>query len=136
MMQHAEAARVTEPEANPQIFEPWVMLPTQLAGGEHVHLSGETRLMAAVLADAIQLFLKHRQSPTASGKILFRETEAWILSRDRRWLLSFENICDALNINAGCMRRALVATPPADARRSLPFDAARLRVARGRRIRV
>jgi hypothetical protein len=34
------------------------------------------------------------------------------------------------------MRRALVAAPAADARRSLPFDAARLRVARGRRIRV
>jgi hypothetical protein len=136
MMQHAEAARVPEPQANPDIFEPWVLLPTQLAGGERVHLSGETRLMAAVLADAIQLFMKHRQSPTASGKILFRETEAWILSRDRRWLLSFENICDALHINAGCMRRALVAAPAVDARRSLPFDAARLRVARGRRIRV
>jgi len=136
MTQYAEAARLPEPEANPDIFEPWVMLPTQFAGGERVHLSGETRLMAAVLADAIQLFLKHRRSATANGKILFRETEAWILSRDRRWLLSFENICDALHINAGCMRRALVAAPSADSPRSLPFDAARLRVARGRRIRV
>jgi len=74
MTQYAEAARLPEPEANPDIFEPWVMLPTQFAGGERVHLSGETRLMAAVLADAIQLFLKHRRSQTANGKILFRET--------------------------------------------------------------
>jgi hypothetical protein len=124
--------RPVEPNPMPDVLEPWIMLPTQLADGERVHLSGETRLMAAVLADAVQLFLKHRRSCTASGQILFRETEAWFLSRDRRWLLSFENICDVLQIHAGCLRRALYAVPAS----ALPVDAGRLRVARGRRIRV
>ncbi len=118
----------------PDVLEPLLVLPSQLASGERVHISGETRLMAAVLADAIQVFLKHRHSRTPGGQILFRETETWILSRDRRWLLSFENVCDALHINAGCLRRALHALP--DATRALPVDAGRLRIARGRRVRI
>ena len=126
--------RPEEPGPMPDVLEPWTLLPTQLATGERVGLSGETRLMAAVLADAVQLFTKHRRSCTVSGQALFRETEAWILSRDRGWLLSFENVCDALQIHAGCLRRALYAAPTGTP--ILPFDAGRLRVARGRRIRL
>lgn len=123
-----------DPDPLPNVLEPWLVLPTQLANGEHVRLSGETRLMAAVLADAIQTFLKYRGSRTANGQVLFRETESWFLDRDRGWLLSFESVCDALQIHAGCLRRGLIAIPPVAM--TLPVDAGRVRVARGRRVRV
>ena len=131
----ARLARAVDEDPSPNVLEPWIVLPSQLADGGRVQLSGETRLMAAILADAIQLYLKHRRSPTANGQILFRETESWILSRDHRWLLSFENICDALHIHAGNLRRTLCTNPPPDLK-ALPVDTGRLRVARGRKIRV
>ena len=115
----------------PTIIEPWVMLPTQgLDGTRSAAASGERRLMAAVLTDAIQVYLKGRRE-----SLLFREAERWIESSDRGWLLSYENVCDVLQIDAGLLRRALhryaaSGAPP------IPVDMGRLRVARGRKIRV
>jgi hypothetical protein len=124
-------------EPLPGGLEPWTVLPGQfLDGARAMQLSGEKRLMAAVLADAMQLYLKHHRSCTASGRILFRETERWFESQDRSWLLSFENVCDVLGIDAGRLRQALRAQAASGTRFRLPVDAGRLRVARGRKIRV
>lgn len=115
------------------ILESWAVLPSQVADGARTACtSGAMRLMAAVLADAIQVYLKGRAHPQS---LLFRDTERWIASHDRGWLLSYENVCDVLHIDAGRLRRALEAQAAAGAR-SLPADAGRLRVARGRKIRV
>src|SRR6185503_5735818 len=66
-------------DAATTIIEPWVLLPSQaLDGSRAVSASGERRLMATVLTDAIQVYLKgHRQS------LLFRDAERWIESRER-----------------------------------------------------
>jgi len=115
----------------PSIVEPWVMLPSQgLDGTRSAAASGERRLMAAVLTDAIQVYLKGRRE-----SLLFREAERWIESSDRGWLLSYENVCEVLTIDAGRLRRALrgyaaSGAPP------IPVDMGRVRVARGRKIRV
>ena len=115
----------------PTIIEPWVLLPSQAVDGTRAaSASGERRLMAAVLTDAIQVYLKGRRQ-----SLLFREAERWIESSDRGWLLSFENVCDVLQIDAGLLRRALhryaaSGAPP------IPVDMGRLRVARGRKIRI
>jgi len=125
------------PEEERDGLEPWTLLPIQAAErAGTARQSGEKRLMAAVLADAIQLLMKHAQSRTASGRILFRETERWIESPDRRWLLSFENVCDVLGIDASRLRAALRRQVASGGRLSIPFDAGRLRVARRRKVRV
>jgi hypothetical protein len=125
-----------EPAPGQELLDVWIMLPTQLVGGTRTaDLSGEKRLMAAVLADAIRLYAKHRPSPTAGGQILFRETERWIESYSRGWLLSFENVCEVLDIDPERLRGVLRATAFGD-RRLLSVDVGRSRVSRGRKIRV
>ena len=119
------------------VFEPWTVLPQQLHDGTRAaECSGEKRLMAAVLTDAIHVYLKYRGCRVGSGAILFREADRWIHSTERGWLLSFENVCDVLQIDAGRLRRALATHATTDGRRPLPVDAGRLRVSRGRKIRV
>jgi len=128
---------VLEPDASAGVLEPWVVLPTQFADAARTtELSGEKRLMAAILADAVHCYLKNHHGRGAAAQILFRETEAWIESRDQSWLLSFENICDVLGIVADPLRRALRAQIASGASRRLPVDAGRLRVARGRKMRI
>src|SRR5262245_27410446 len=110
------------------VFEPWTVLPQQLIDGARAECSGEKRLMAAVLTDAIHVYLKYRGARVGQGALLFREADRWIHSVERGWLLSFENVCDVLQIDAGRLRRALANHAPADGQRPLPVDAGRLRV--------
>ena len=121
----------------PNLLEPWVLLPSQLRDGAcAAERSGEKRLMAAVLADAIRIYLKLHGSHGAGSQILFRETERWLWSPERGWLLAFENVCDVLGIDAERLRRALLEQATSGGRSAIPFDAGRLRVARRRKIRV
>jgi hypothetical protein len=128
---------VLEQDVSSGAIEPWIVLPGQFADSSRTtEHSGEKRLMAAVLADAVQCYLKNHQGRGAAAQILFRETEHWFESPDRRWLLSFENVCDVLNIDADRLRRALRAQIASGVSRRLPVDAGRLRVARGRKMRI
>jgi hypothetical protein len=61
------------------------------------------RLMAAVLNDAIRVLSKHR-SPRRR-----REEFAWLTSRDRTRVFAFENVCEALGIDADRVRRYVIA---------------------------
>ena len=134
---HIAAAERGEPDPAFTPIEPWTVLPAQtVSRGSTAAVSGEKRLFGAILADAIQLYLKHAKGRDARSRILFRETEHWIESGDRRSVLSFENVCDVLGLDAGRMRRALQLHAAAGIVRAMPFDVGRLRVARGRKIRV
>lgn len=61
------------------------------------------RLMAAVLNDAIRVLSKHR-SPRRR-----REELAWLTSHDRKLVFAFENVCEALNIDADRVRLHVIA---------------------------
>lgn len=83
---------------------------------------GERRLMLAVLIDAIRSYAAHR--PTTPH---IRAYRAWL--RDRAWFqsdahsepFSFVNICDALGLDAGYVRRCVLrpqdSQPPVRVRR-------------------
>jgi len=60
-------------------------------------------LMAAVLQDAIDVY----RHPGAKRRHLLRETEAWLRSDDRSWLLSFGHICETLGLDPNSIRTAL-----------------------------
>lgn len=51
----------------------------------------ERALMRAILEDALRTYLR-RDKESHAG----REAEAWLESRNRRWLYSFESICEVL----------------------------------------
>ena len=71
------------------------------------HLEPETRLMFAVLSDAINDYRKYAIDRSARGRRLFREVEAWIHDKNSNWLFSFENICDSFKLDPDFLRKGL-----------------------------
>jgi hypothetical protein len=67
----------------------------------------EIRLIAALLKDAIDCYLKHESDRTRRGKRIFSEAAQWIFGRHEDWLFSFENICEMLKIDPDYIRRVL-----------------------------
>ena len=123
-------------ETTAAVFEPWALLGTQWTVAHTQRASGEKRLMAAVLADAIRLYLKYAQSPTVGGRREFRETADWVESRDRRELYGFQSICETLGIDTERLRVRLRALAASDDQPAIPFDAGRIRIGRRRKVRV
>ena len=71
----------------------------------------ERRLMLAVLESAISDWLVRRGTRVAARHDLRvavdEDLAGWFASTDRRWPYSFENICAALGLDAGGIRRRL-----------------------------
>lgn len=96
-------------EKLPGLFEPDTLLPIQYFEAmrrKHL-LEGEKRLVLSVLEDAIECFMKCIDSPTNKGQRLFRDAEEWINLEDKKWVFSFDNVCDMLDVNPEYMRRGL-----------------------------
>ena len=102
------------------------VLPEQMMGTKQTgaRYSSIHRLMLGILWDAIDLYRKacdprRRMSPSHRREVL-----AWFTSRDRRWLFSFERICEALELNSEYLRRGLdqVAHRPDGRTLSLPLS--------------
>lgn len=88
------------------LFEPDALLPAQFyaafRGGSGV--SGEKRLMLAVLQDALDCFQKYAFAKDGVGQQMFADAGQWIEDEDRTWYFSFENICEILEINPQYLR--------------------------------
>jgi hypothetical protein len=69
---------------------------------------GEERLMLAVLQDAVECFQEYVLAQYVWEKKLFQEAEDWILEKNSDWPFSFENICEALQLNPDYIRRGLM----------------------------
>ena len=72
------------------------------------YLEPERFLMLAVLQDAITCLEKHGALGPKGNKRLFDEARDWVLSEDNHWLFSFNNVCEAVGLNAGYLRRRLI----------------------------
>jgi hypothetical protein len=95
-----------EPEFASEFFEHvGAVLPCQVrpaASAPHAR-SGERLLMLALLADAINIFLKGR-----AERRLLAETRNWIRgSNPASQVVSFEDACDALGIEPKALREKL-----------------------------
>ena len=96
-------------ERLPGLFEPDTLLPIQYFEAmrkKHL-LEGEKRLILSVLEDAIDCFMKCIDAVTSKGQRLFREAEEWINHEDKKWVFSFDNVCEMLDINPEYMRKGL-----------------------------
>ncbi len=96
-------------ERLPALFEPDTLLPIQYFEAmrkKHL-LEGEKRLILSVLEDAVECFMKCIDASTSKGQRLFRDADEWISHEDKRWVFSFDNVCDMLDINPEYMRNGL-----------------------------
>ena len=101
--------RETLDERLPGWFVPDTLLPIQYFEAmrrKHL-LPGEERLVLSVLEDAVECFMKCIDSSTRKGQRLFRDAEVWITLEDKKWVFSFDNVCETLNIDPNYLRRGL-----------------------------
>ncbi len=68
----------------------------------------ETRLMLAVLENAIEDFHDYVSAKDRKGKLLYQQAKHWIQARNNEWFLSFDSICASLFVNPDHLRRALL----------------------------
>jgi hypothetical protein len=97
-------------ERDSRLFQPDILLPAQFfstlrrKGAQEP----ERRLVIAILEDAVDCFRKHLFARDHKSGQLFGDAESWILSEDRDWPFSFENICELLDLNPEYLRRGLL----------------------------
>jgi hypothetical protein len=86
------------------------ILPVQFFVESAKVRTGEQRLMAAVLEDAIALHFKSTPRDTAKRSTLQQEqaqADHWLRSNDRASVFSFLRICEALSLDPQYLRRGL-----------------------------
>jgi len=90
-------------------LQPAAVLPEQFysAASEGRHESGAVALVRAILDDAIACYQKHGSARGRRHQRLAKEAEAWLFSDDAHWPFAFVNVCGALGIEPGYVRRGL-----------------------------
>ena len=82
-----------------------VMLPSQYPGGTGRDIARPwRRLMLAVIQTAVDDCTSPR---TPSDPRAFAQALAYLQSRDRVWPYSFDNICEAVGLDADGIRRTI-----------------------------
>ena len=84
-----------------------VILPEQLHAQVAALSDPERRLRLAVLEDALRYFQRHLDSTDRRGRVLYEDAVDWFSSPDRSEPFAFENVCDALNLDAEYVRQGL-----------------------------
>jgi hypothetical protein len=97
-------------DAGASLFQPDSLLPAQFFAAlkQRSQSCGERRLMAAILEDAIDCFQKYLWAKDNRSRNLRLEAENWFLSDDDSWPFSFINVCHALDLEPGFIRRGLM----------------------------
>lgn len=71
-------------------------------------LEPEKKLMLAVLEDGIMCFQRYLQAKNGKEKKLYDNAAAWIFDQDDIGLFSFENICQACELDPAYLRIGLL----------------------------
>ena len=70
--------------------------------------SSEQRLMLAVLADAINILQEWHGAAGVRKRRLFAESARWVMTRGSHVPFSFDNVCEALEVNPEALRQKLL----------------------------
>jgi hypothetical protein len=85
-----------------------IMLPSQyFATVGSAGLSGEQRLMLAVLIDAINVLQSWKGTGSPRKRHNFAEAVQWVNTRGTHHPFSFDSVCDALEIDSALVRSRL-----------------------------
>jgi hypothetical protein len=107
-----------------------IMLPAQYfeAMGS-AGLSGEQRLMLAVIVDAINVLQSWKGAGSARKRRDFGEAAQWVNIRGTSHPFTFDSVCDALGIDSGQLRSRLsvLTTRPANSARRVASVRLRLK---------
>jgi len=76
--------------------------------GESLRRLPEANLMIAILEDAVGVCVRHLGKPTGRRPADYRKSVDWLLSRDGRWVYSFQNICEVLGLPVDRTRAAIL----------------------------
>lgn len=94
----------------PNIFSGVGILPVQFGESRRRKLpsEGERKLLFAVLEDAIRTYLRHRDKGVeARNNEDFVEAAEWLSSDEEDGPFAFVNVCEALGIEADCLRAGI-----------------------------
>lgn len=97
-----------------------IMLPSQyFASVGSAGLSGEKRLMLAVLIDAINVLQSWKGTGNPRKRREFAEAAQWVITHGTHHPFSFDSVCDALEIDSEVVRSRLsgLAVRPANSAR-------------------
>jgi hypothetical protein len=98
----------TEERGLGKLLEPNTVLPIQFFSQRGTsRWTGEQRLMAAILEDAIAVYSKSSAPKGSKARQVLRETERWLRSRDRTWTFSFMRVCEMLSLDPVAILRVL-----------------------------
>ena len=87
---------------------PDVLLPSQFFESVGTRtMSSEQRLMLAILVDAINILADHRVWQNREKRNHFHEASSWIFADRTAIVLSFDQVCDSLGLNAEWLRGRL-----------------------------
>jgi hypothetical protein len=89
--------------------------PDVLCVQEYMHVyqyrpaeTPERRLIAAVLRDAIDCYLRDCCAKNRHRKRSFREAEEWFFGSQDEGIFSLDSVCSILNLDPGYIRRSLL----------------------------
>ena len=93
----------------------------------------EEALILAVLEDAIACFQKYVLAQNEKEMNIFQEAEEWILKKNSDWFLSFENVCEILQLDPDYLRQGLMSWKEVQRKdRYVPTPYARTKKMRGK----
>lgn len=93
-----------------RLFTPDIMLPAQYFAvlRKAAPPGPEYNLILAMLQDAVECFQKYRFTTDPNGRELYEDAYGWIVSTDRIWPYSFDNICMILRFDPDYLRQGLL----------------------------
>jgi hypothetical protein len=103
-------AHLVETETLPGFFQGECILPSQFneTGPRRYSDEGQRRLLLAVLEDAIRCYFDYSGAMRGTDRFEeFSEARDWIYWTGDSAGLSFNNVCEALGIDANCLRAGL-----------------------------
>lgn len=88
-----------------------VMVPAQWFRRAHALPESERRLRVAILEDALRYYRAYAGATDRRARALYEDAAEWFASHDRSEPFAFENVCDALGLDADAIRRGLRRSP-------------------------
>ncbi len=98
-------------------FAPDFLVPAQFYDltRRRAAMNGETRLVYAVLEDAVRCYVRNAKASRGMRRQLFDEVEGWFQARAMTpSLFSFAHVCEVLEIDPNVIRRQLRNLRPED----------------------
>jgi hypothetical protein len=122
-----EARLATVYDPIPAVLQPLCLLPVQYSDllRRSTVNEGESRLLLAVLKDALRSYIKNMDGQTTQARREFDEDCEWFYGENQRGIFAFEDLCDALGIHPEPLRRWLRSLHDSAGNAELP-DSSRL----------